>query len=68
MNERLIGFVEWYDRATGCGSVVPLGSTIPIRVHRADIAGECKSLSAGQQVSFVIELGPTGFEARHVLP
>ncbi|WP_405497436.1 cold shock domain-containing protein [Streptomyces sp. NBC_00096] len=68
MNERLIGFVEWYDRATGRGSIIPLGSTIPLRVNRADIEGDCKSLSAEQQVTFVIELGPTGFEARQVRP
>ncbi|MFF3016909.1 cold shock domain-containing protein [Streptomyces sp. NPDC057939] len=68
MDERCIGFVEWYDRTTGTGWIVPLGRTTPVRAYRDDIEGECGSLSVDQQVSFTIELGEGRFVARHIRP
>ncbi|NEC93008.1 cold shock domain-containing protein, partial [Streptomyces sp. SID12501] len=56
MDERCIGFVEWYDRSTGTGWIVPVGREAPVRVYRDDIEGDCRSLSVDQQVSFTIEL------------
>ncbi|MFF4322634.1 cold shock domain-containing protein [Streptomyces sp. NPDC001568] len=68
MDERCIGFVEWYDRATGTGWIVPVGREAPVRVYRDDIEGDCRSLSVDQQVSFTLELGEGRFVARHIRP
>ncbi|MFF0745939.1 cold shock domain-containing protein [Streptomyces sp. NPDC004111] len=68
MDNRCTGFVEWWDRSVGRGSIVPLGWQDAVPVRREDLEGECRSLSAEQQVSFVLVLGADGFEAREVRP
>ncbi|MFD3515627.1 cold shock domain-containing protein [Streptomyces sp. NPDC058657] len=68
MENRCTGFVDWWDRASGQGRIVPLGWQDPVRVLREDLEGECKSLSAEQQVSFALVLGAAGFEAKEVRP
>jgi cold shock CspA family protein len=68
MENRCTGFVEWWDRESGRGLIVPLGWQDPVQVHRDDLEGECRSLSAEQQVSFALVLGTDGFEAKEVRP
>ncbi|MER5887652.1 cold shock domain-containing protein [Streptomyces sp. NPDC001941] len=66
--ERCEGLVKWFDRRKGYGFVVLFGQQDSIYVDREDIEGERKTLSEGQQVSFVLELGAGRFEAREVRP
>ncbi|MFI6051919.1 cold shock domain-containing protein [Streptomyces violascens] len=68
MSERCEGIVQYFDREKGYGFVVPMGQRDAIYVRREDIEGETRTLSEGQQVSFVIELGRGRFEARAVRP
>ncbi|MFK0174363.1 cold-shock protein [Streptomyces xanthochromogenes] len=68
MNERCDGIVQYFDREKGYGFVVPIGHQDGIYVRREDIEGEARTLSEGQHVSFVIELGRGRFEARAVRP
>ncbi|MBO0510730.1 cold shock domain-containing protein [Streptomyces beijiangensis] len=68
MTQSCIGFVQFWDRSRGFGFITPLGSNQPVYVQRDDIEGECQNLSDDQQVSFVLELGPGRFEAKHVRP
>ena len=68
MSERCEGIVQYFDREKGYGFVVPMGQRDAIYVRREDIEGETRTLSEGQQVSFVIELGQGRFEARAVRP
>ncbi|MFD7016252.1 cold shock domain-containing protein [Streptomyces sp. NPDC059161] len=68
MSERCEGIVQYFDREKGYGFVVPFGQHDAIHVRREDIEGEPRTLSEGQQVSFVIELGQGRFEARAVRP
>ncbi|MEU9099678.1 cold shock domain-containing protein [Streptomyces sp. NPDC048361] len=68
MSERCDGIVQYFDREKGYGFVVPFGQQDAIYVRREDIEGDARTLSEGQQVSFVIELGVGRFEARAVRP
>ncbi|RCH70369.1 cold shock domain-containing protein [Streptomyces sp. SDr-06] len=68
MNVRCDGIVQYFDREKGYGFVVPIGQRDGIYVRREDIEDEPRTLSEGQQVSFVIELGLGRFEARAVRP
>ncbi|MFF3214341.1 cold-shock protein [Streptomyces sp. NPDC002886] len=63
-----MGFVRWWDRQHGRGEIIPLNSQVPVPVVRADLLSRSGSLSAGQRVTFTLELGPTRFEAREVRP
>ncbi|MFI5764058.1 cold-shock protein [Streptomyces sp. NPDC051563] len=66
--ERITGFVRWWDREQGRGEIIPLNSEVPVPVVRADLRSQSGSLSEGQQVTFTLELGPVRFEARDVRP
>ncbi|WP_411107229.1 hypothetical protein [Streptomyces sp. cmx-4-9] len=68
LEKRVTGFVLWWDRGQGRGEIIPLGSTDPVLVTRADLMSASGSLSADQQVTFTLALGPTRFEARDVRP
>ena len=68
MEERRIGFVQFWDRGRGFGFIVPLGGEEPVHVQLKDLEGDCKSLSTDQQVTFVLALGAGRFEARRVRP
>ncbi|MFF4183299.1 cold shock domain-containing protein [Streptomyces sp. NPDC001691] len=68
MSVRCDGIVQYFDREKGYGFVVPIGQSDGIYVRREDIEEEPRTLSEGQQVSFVIELGLGRFEARAVRP
>ncbi|MGW2861206.1 cold shock domain-containing protein [Streptomyces sp. NPDC001205] len=68
MSVRCDGIVQYFDREKGYGFVVPIGQRDGIYVRREDIEEEPRTLSEGQQVSFVIELGLGRFEARAVRP
>ncbi|MEV3854132.1 cold shock domain-containing protein [Streptomyces sp. NPDC050095] len=66
MSDRSTGFVEFWDRGRGYGFIVPLGGNQPVYVHRDDLEGDCKNLSADQQVTFILHLGHGRFEAKQV--
>ncbi|MFC7308084.1 cold shock domain-containing protein [Streptomyces monticola] len=67
MEERINGYVQWFNRKQGYGFVVPYGQLDAVFVRREDLE-ECSTLSEGQQVSFVLALGLGRFEARKVRP
>ncbi|MFD3337485.1 cold-shock protein [Streptomyces sp. NPDC058700] len=66
MDSRSTGFVHSFNRTGGYGFVVPVGSHEQVYFSAADIEGEERSLSEGQQVSFVLVLGEGRFEAREL--
>lgn len=66
MDGRSTGFVHSFNRAGGYGFVVPVGSEEQVYFSAADIEAEERSLSEGQQVSFVLVLGEGRFEAREL--
>ncbi|MEU7024835.1 cold shock domain-containing protein [Streptomyces sp. NPDC048717] len=65
--DRSVGFVQSYDRGSGYGFVVAIGSEEPVYFRAEDIEGG-GGLSEGQQVSFVLVLGEGRFEARELRP
>ncbi|WP_406862258.1 cold shock domain-containing protein [Streptomyces sp. HUAS MG47] len=68
MEGRSTGFVKSFDRRHGYGFVLPLGSEEPVFFTAEDIESEPRTLSEGQQVSFVLTLGAGRFEAKHIRP
>ncbi|WP_418958298.1 cold-shock protein [Streptomyces tritici] len=66
MEDRSIGFVKSFDRRHGYGFVLPVGSQEPVFFTADDIESDPRTLSEGQQVSFVLVLGPGRFEAKHI--
>ncbi|MFI8520297.1 cold-shock protein [Streptomyces sp. NPDC085481] len=65
---RSVGFVQSFDRHAGYGFVVPVGSEEPVYFRAEDIEGGARSLSEGQQVTFVLVLGDGRFEAKELRP
>ncbi|MEW1699630.1 cold-shock protein [Streptomyces sp. NPDC093249] len=55
-----------FDRAGGYGFVIPVGSREQVYFRAEDIEGGDRSLSEGQQVTFVLVLGDGRFEAREL--
>ncbi|WP_329284373.1 cold-shock protein [Streptomyces sp. NBC_00691] len=66
MEGRSKGFVHSFNRAGGYGFVVPVGSEEQVWFSVEDIEGEGRTLSEGQQVSFVLVLGEGRFEAKEL--
>ncbi|WP_338492498.1 cold shock domain-containing protein [Streptomyces sp. SJL17-4] len=66
MAGRSKGFVHSFNRAGGYGFVVPVGSEEQVWFSAEDIEGEGRTLSEGQQVSFVLVLGDGRFEAKEL--
>ncbi|MFB6842314.1 cold-shock protein [Streptomyces sp. NPDC056361] len=66
MEGRSIGFVQSFNRLGGYGFVVPVGSEEQVYFSAEDIEGGDRSLSEGQQVSFVLVLGEGRFEAKEL--
>ncbi|WP_328941910.1 cold shock domain-containing protein [Streptomyces sp. NBC_00250] len=66
MEGRSKGFVQSFNRAGGYGFVVPVGSEEQVYFSAEDIEGEGRTVSEGQQVSFVLVLGDGRFEAKEL--
>ncbi|ALO11774.1 cold-shock DNA-binding domain protein [Streptomyces venezuelae] len=66
MEGRSKGFVQSFNRLGGYGFVVPVGSEEQVWFSAADIEGEVRTLSEGQQVTFVLVLGDGRFEAKEL--
>ncbi|MFJ3905502.1 cold-shock protein [Streptomyces sp. NPDC090025] len=62
---RSVGFVQSFDRAAGYGFVLPVGSHDPVYFRATALEG-IRSVSEGQQVSFVLVLGDGRFEATEI--
>ncbi|WP_052499368.1 cold-shock protein [Streptomyces vietnamensis] len=66
MEGRSIGFVQSFNRLGGYGFVVPVGSEEQVYFSAEDIEGKGRTVSEGQQVSFVLVLGEGRFEAKEL--
>ncbi|CAM5550358.1 cold-shock protein [Streptomyces tanashiensis] len=64
MEGRSKGFVQSFNRLGGYGFVVPVGSEEQVYFSAEEIEGEERTVSEGQQVSFVLVLGDGRFEAK----
>ncbi|MFF0561799.1 cold-shock protein [Streptomyces sp. NPDC020472] len=66
MEGRSKGFVQSFNRLGGYGFVVPVGSEEQVYFSAEDIEGAQRTVSEGQQVSFVLVLGEGRFEAKEL--
>ncbi|MER7951717.1 cold shock domain-containing protein [Streptomyces sp. NPDC096079] len=66
MEGRSVGFVQSFNRLAGYGFVVPVGSEEQVYFSAEDIEGKERTVSEGQQVSFVLVLGEGRFEAKEL--
>ncbi|MFI6421885.1 cold-shock protein [Streptomyces sp. NPDC050842] len=66
MEGRSKGFVQSFNRLGGYGFVVPVDSEEQVYFSAADIEGEVRTVSEGQQVTFVLVLGDGRFEAKEL--
>ncbi|MCZ0981760.1 cold shock domain-containing protein [Streptomyces diastatochromogenes] len=66
MEGRSKGIVRSFNRLGGYGFVVPMGSEEQVYFRAEDIESETRTVSEGQQVSFVLVLGDGRFEAREL--
>ncbi|CAM5320327.1 hypothetical protein GCM10010222_43590 [Streptomyces tanashiensis] len=64
MEGRSKGFVQSFNRLGGYGFVVPVGSEEQVYFSAEEIEGKERTVSEGQQVSFVLVLGDGRFEAK----
>ncbi len=63
------GTVKWFNDAKGFGFITPEGGAEDVFVHHTGINGSgFKSLAEGQVVSFEVERGPKGLQAKGVTP
>lgn len=62
------GTVKWFNNAKGFGFISPKDGTEDIFVHHTAIKGNgFRTLNEGQLVSFEVERGPKGLQARDVM-
>lgn len=63
------GTVKWFNESKGYGFIAPQDGSKDVFVHFSAIQGEgFKVLAEGQTVSFEVEQGPKGPQARNVVP
>lgn len=61
------GTVKWFNDAKGYGFITPEDGKEDIFVHYSAISGNgFRTLTEGQAVSFQVEKGPKGLQARDV--
>ncbi|WP_282692270.1 cold shock domain-containing protein [Streptomyces sp. CC208A] len=66
MDNRTTGFVQSFNRRAGYGFVLPVGSEEPVFFRAEDVEDGVRSLSEGQQLTFVLVLGEGRFEAKEL--
>lgn len=63
------GTVKWFNESKGYGFISPDDGSKDVFVHFSAIQGSgFKTLAEGQKVSFEVEQGPKGPQARNVTP
>lgn len=63
------GTVKWFNESKGYGFISPDDGSKDVFVHFSAIQGSgFKTLAEGQKVSFEVEQGPKGPQARNVNP
>ena len=63
------GTVKWFNDSKGYGFITPEDGAQDVFVHHTGIAGSgFKSLKEGQAVTFEVERGPKGLQAKSVTP
>lgn len=61
------GTVKWFDESKGFGFITPSDGSKDVFVHFSAISGGgFKSLAEGQQVTYEVEQGPKGPQAKDV--
>ena len=61
------GTVKWFDESKGFGFITPSDGSKDVFVHFSAISGGgFKSLTEGQQVTYEVEQGPKGPQAKDV--
>ncbi len=61
------GTVKWFDESKGFGFITPSDGSKDVFVHFSAISGSgFKSLTEGQEVTYEVEEGPKGPQAKDV--
>jgi len=61
------GTVKWFDAAKGFGFITPSDGSKDVFVHFSAIASKgYRTLAEGQQVTYTVEDGPKGPQAKNV--
>ena len=61
------GTVKWFNESKGFGFITPSDGSKDVFVHYSAIANDgFRTLNEGQQVTFTVEIGPKGPQAKQV--